>query len=128
MGKLLPVVEEGEAGENLMGPPGKGAEHEGGFVRVGGFVQDAGVEHDSGVGAEYRGRGVQGMNGTRFFKSEAGDVCRGRLAGVEPFVDMGRDNFKLQVDLLQESATAWGGGGEEEHRVRSLLSGQFTFG
>lgn len=118
-------VDDGEAGDDLVGVAGEAAEHGAGFGLIGGFGEDMFVKEDEGVGGNHDG----GMG------ELAGDVvafCPGvgfnDGGGHGAVVDLGGvagDHLEFKAECGEQCAPAGGSGGEYEgyHGVFGASSG-----
>ncbi len=97
---------DSDTGMYLMALAGHALQHGTRLLVILGFTQDQAVDADGGVGRQYRQHlGVVVAQctqaGGRFFACQPDDIIRRQLTLDHGVIDIGRQDFEFDTDLLQ---------------------------
>ncbi|GEM_PF-6953633 len=118
-------IDDGEAGDNLVGVAGEAAEHGAGFGLIGGFGEDVFVKEDEGVGGDDNGVMREFAGDVVAFCAGVGFNDGGGYGAVVDFGGVAGDHLEFEAERGEQCAAARGSGSEYEgyHGVFCASSG-----
>src|SRR5882724_5489923 len=118
-----PIQRHRDGRHDLMLPPLELRQHLGRFLGVRRFPENRAPQHHRRVGREHDGPALAPGHGGRLFARQPRHVALGLLGRPEALIHFGRHHAKLELDHLEQLASARGSARQDDHFSRIRVTG-----